>query len=524
MIYIFLHNIMAEGMEDKRFAGHQACHPPSIHSITEITKDLNIEMCDRELRENQEVIAGFCETTFQRLYELKESKLPVKYPRMIGNQPSAEDNPFNAWYWRCDISGAPEGKLLGKTIAIKDNIAVAGIPMMNGSQLLEGYIPDIDATVVTRVLDEGGRILGKAVCENLCFSAGSFSAANGLVRNPFDPSKMSGGSSSGCAVLIRNENVDMAIGGDQGGSIRIPAALCGIVGLKPTFGLVPYTGIGSIEPTIDHTGPMAMTVKDTALLLEVIAGYDDGLDHRQPRDIKIPSYTNGLTGEIEGVRVGLVNEGFDVSEKDVNDLVRKSAERLREKGAVVEDVSIPWHSDGHHLLSGILLSNFSALFEGECSTTQGYHNTHLQLALTRGLNCHPNDNTPIVKNGLVCERYLHNNHYRGYYYSKSQNLRRDLRQAYDDAFKKYDVLIMPTIPKTAAEFPSKNPPLSEYIEKALGMTKNTSPFDVSGHPSLSISVGCLKRLPVGMMITGKMFDEETVLNVAYAFEQLRDNA
>ncbi|XP_028403581.1 uncharacterized protein LOC114526246 [Dendronephthya gigantea] len=510
--------------EDERFAGHRAVHPPSIRSLTEIIKDLKIDMSDEELQEHQDVIARFCETTFQRIYDFPEPKLPVKYPRKTGNQPTVEENPFNAWYWKCDISGAPEGKLLGKTIAIKDNIPVAGIPMMNGSQLLEGYIPDIDATVVTRVLDEGGRILGKAVCENLCYSAGSFTSANGLVRNPLDPSRMAGGSSSGCAVLIANKNVDMAIGGDQGGSIRIPAAACGIVGLKPTFGLVPYTGITSFEPTVDHTGPMAMTVKDTALLLEVIAGYDDGLDHRQPRDIKIPSYTKGLTGEIEGIRVGLVKEGFDISEKDVNDLVRKSAERLSEKGAVVEDVSIPWHLDGPDLLNGISLFNVAALFEGECSATQGYHNTHLQLALTRGLKCHPNDNDPLVKNALVCYRYLRNNYYSGYYYSKCQNLRRDLREAYDDAFKKYDVLIMPTIPKKPSEFPSKNPSLSEYIEKALEVCNNACPFDASGHPSLSINAGFLQGLPVGMMITGKMFDEETVLNVAYAFEQLRDNA
>ncbi|CAB4007577.1 Amidase [Paramuricea clavata] len=307
-------------------------------------------MSVEELKEYQEVIANYCETTFQRIYNLPEPKLPVKYARKIGNKPAAEENRFNAWYWKCDISGAPNGKLHGKTIAMKDNISVAGIPMMNGSQLVEGYIPDIDASVVTRVLDEGGRILGKAVCENLCFSGGSFTAANGLVRNPWDPSRMSGGSSSGCAVLVANKDVDMAIGGDQGGSIRMPAAACGIVGLKPTFGLVPYTGIIGIEPTIDHTGPMAQTVYDTALLLEAIAGYDDGLDHRQPRDLKIPSYTKELSGDIKGLRVGLLKEGFDPSfETDVNDLVRKSAARLSEKDAVVEEVSIPWHLDGRYI-------------------------------------------------------------------------------------------------------------------------------------------------------------------------------
>ncbi|CAB4007576.1 Hypothetical predicted protein [Paramuricea clavata] len=339
---------------DECFSGHQAVHPPSIKCLTKIAKDLKFDMSVEELKEYQEVIANYCETTFQRIYNLPEPKLPVKYARKIGNKPAAEENRFNAWYWKCDISGAPNGKLHGKTIAMKDNISVAGIPMMNGSQLVEGYIPDIDASVVTRVLDEGGRILGKAVCENLCFSGGSFTAANGLVRNPWDPSRMSGGSSSGCAVLVANKDVDMAIGGDQGGSIRMPAAACGIVGLKPTFGLVPYTGIIGIEPTIDHTGPMAQTVYDTALLLEAIAGYDDGLDHRQPRDLKIPSYTKELSGDIKGLRVGLLKEGFDPSfETDVNDLVRKSAARLSEKDAVVEEVSIPWHLDASSRWQGL---------------------------------------------------------------------------------------------------------------------------------------------------------------------------
>ncbi|XP_028403579.1 uncharacterized protein LOC114526244 [Dendronephthya gigantea] len=510
--------------KERGFQGHQVVQSPSNQCLADIAKDLKFDLNDDELKEYQEVIASYCETTFQRLYHLPEPKLPVKYPRMIGKQPSAEENPFNAWYWKCDISGAPEGKLLGKTIAMKDNIPVAGIPMMNGSQLLEGYIPDIDATVVTRVLDEGGRILGKAVCENMCHSGGSFTAANGLVRNPIDPSRMSGGSSSGCAVLVANKDVDMAIGGDQGGSIRMPAAACGIVGLKPTFGLVPYTGIIPTDPTIDHTGPMARTVSDTALLLEAIAGYDGGLDHRQPSDIKTPCYTKELTGDIKGMHVGLLKEGFDTTlEADVNSLVRTSALRLTERGAIIEEVSIPWHLNAKDLHFGICMPRaFMALLEGECSATQGYHNTHLQVAISRGRQCHANDFPPNSKRTLLFNRYLRDNNYDGYYYTKCQNLRRDLRQAYDDAFKKYDVLIMPTIPKTASEFPSKNPSLSEYLKKAYEMNVNTASFNLTGHPSLSINAGFAHGLPVGMMITGKMFDEKTVLNVAYAFEQLRE--
>src|SRR5437762_1727677 len=196
----------------------------------------------------------------------------VKYPRTSGFRPQPSENPFGAWAVQTRIEGARGGKLSGKRIAIKDNVCVAGVPMMNGSSILEGYVPEIDATIVTRLLDAGGTILGKAVCENLCFSGGSHTSATGPVRNPHDPSRSAGGSSSGSAALVAAGEVDLAIGGDQGGSIRMPSCWCGIYGLKPTYGLVPYTGIFPIELTLDHTGPMARTVADIALLLEVIAG------------------------------------------------------------------------------------------------------------------------------------------------------------------------------------------------------------------------------------------------------------
>src|SRR5207249_7877084 len=154
------------------------------------------------------------------------------------------------------------------------------IPMMNGSAVLEGYVPDVDATLVTRILDAGGEIVGKAVCEHLCFSGGSHTSDTGPVLNPHDPKRSAGGSSSGSAALVVARECDMAIGGDQGGSSRIPSSYSGAVGLKPTYGLVPYTGVFPIELTLDHTGPIARTAADCALLLEAIAGAD-GLDPRQ---------------------------------------------------------------------------------------------------------------------------------------------------------------------------------------------------------------------------------------------------
>ena len=173
---------------------------------------------------------------------------------------------------KTSIKGRPGGKLAGRRVALKDNVCLAGVPMMVGAQLLEGYVPDVDATVVERILDAGGEIAGKAVCEYYCVSGGSHTSSTGPVHNPRKRGYTTGGSSSGSAALVAAGDVDMAIGGDQAGSIRIPASHCGIVGLKPTFGLVPYTGIGLLEITLDTCGPMTANVRDNALLLEVIAG------------------------------------------------------------------------------------------------------------------------------------------------------------------------------------------------------------------------------------------------------------
>ena len=186
---------------------------------------------------------------------------PVKYPRTPGYFPDPSENTRNAWYVRTSIKGAPSGPLKGKKIAIKDNVMVAGVPMMNGNSILEGYVPEIDATVVARLLDAGAEIVGKTHCESYCISGGSHTGAKGPVHNPYKMGYSAGGSSSGSGVIVALGEADMAIGGDQGGSIRMPSSWCGIYGMKPTHGLVPYTGIMPIEIYVDHTGPMTATVE-----------------------------------------------------------------------------------------------------------------------------------------------------------------------------------------------------------------------------------------------------------------------
>src|SRR5262249_4727890 len=195
--------------------------------------------------------------------------------------------PRNAWYRRTSIRGAPDGPLAGKRVAVKDNVMVAGVPMMNGASTLEGFVPEFDATIVTRVLHAGGEILGKTHCEYFGLSGGSHPNATGPVHNPHKQGYSSGGSSSGSAVVVALGEADLAIGCDQGGSIRIPASFSGICGMKPTWGLVPYTGIMPIEIYVDHAGPMTATVADNARFLEVLAG-DDGFDPRAKAPVVHP--------------------------------------------------------------------------------------------------------------------------------------------------------------------------------------------------------------------------------------------
>ena len=335
---------------------------PSLDQLADVADRYALHLTEDDLESFQGLMDGML-ASYARLDQLTVPSLPVSYPRTPGYRPQPQDNPLGAWYWRTEVKGAASGPLTGRTVALKDNICLAGVPMMNGSSVLEGYVPDIDATVVSRILDAGGTITGKAVCEHLCASGGSHSSDTGPVHNPYDPSRTTGGSSSGSGALVAAGQVDMALGGDQGGSIRIPSAWCGICGLKPTHGLVPYTGIFPIDITIDHTGPMARSVADVALLLEVIAG-PDGLDPRQQAGLPGQAYQQALSGEIRGLRVGLVQEGFGwdgLSEPDVEDCVTESAQALAGLGAEVSSVSIPWHRDGRHILNAILMEGATAL-------------------------------------------------------------------------------------------------------------------------------------------------------------------
>jgi amidase len=307
-----------------------AVRRPTLEQLRGVAEDLGMHMGDEELKSYDRLMqANYA--AYDAVDAMPDYVPAVKYPRTPGYRPSGEENKYNAWYVKTEIRGAPSGKLAGKKVALKDNVALAGVPMMNGASTLEGYTPDVDATIVTRILDAGGTIIGKTHCEYFCFSGGSHTCAAGAVHNPHRMGYSSGGSSSGSAVVVATGEADMAIGGDQGGSIRIPASFSGIYGMKGTHGLVPYTGVMPIEVTIDHTGPMTRNVRDNALLLEVLAGAD-GLDPRQGTP-KVSNYTEALGGGVKGLRIGVVKEGFGhpSSEPDVDSKVRAGAELFRKR-------------------------------------------------------------------------------------------------------------------------------------------------------------------------------------------------
>jgi amidase len=495
---------------------------PPLDELQRIARSYGLKMSAEDLTSFRGLMDGVL-ASYRRLDQFAEPTLPVKYPRTAGYRPPASENRLNAWYWKCSIKGAPSGSLAGKKIAIKDNVCVAGIPMMNGSAVLEGYVPDVDATIVTRILDAGGEIVGKAVCEHLCFSGGSHTSDTGPVLNPHDPKRSAGGSSSGSAALVVARECDMAIGGDQGGSIRIPSSYSGAVGHKPTYGLVPYTGVFPIELTLDHTGPIARSAADCALLLEAIAGLD-GLDPRQSDALRTESYTKALTGDARGIRIGIVREGFGWpnSEPDVDKMVQESAQRLSGAGAVVTEVSVPLHRDGVHIWNAIAVEGATMLMvSGNSMGTnwKGHYTTSLLDFYARSRRGRANDLSETVKLVVLLGQYMQDN-YHGRYYAKAQNLARVLREAYDEAFRNVDLLAMPTLPLKATPLPAANATREEYVARALEMITNTCPFDVTGHPAITVPAGISSGLPVGMMLVGRHWEDATVLRVADAFQKL----
>src|SRR5262247_4623737 len=409
---------------------------PTVADLRQAAQKLGMNASDAYLNAVEQIITPLA-NAYATLDTTPDDLPAVKYPRGQFYRPSAEENPHGAWYMKTSIKGKPGGKLAGRRVALKDNVCLAGVPMTIGAQLLEGYVPEVDATVVERILDAGGEIAGKAVCEYYCVSGGSHTSATGPVHNPRKPGFSAGGSSSGSAALVAAGEVDMAIGGDQAGSIRIPANHCGIVGLKPTFGLVPYTGIAPLEITIDTCGPMTANVRDNALLLDVIAG-PDGLDSRQ-RDVRRGDYVAACDGGVKGLRIGVLREGFGHpnSEADVDAKVFSAARHFETLGATVEEVSVPMHMLGHPIWAGIRSDSAVITLlqtNGAGLAHEGLYVTSL-LDAARAWRGRADEFADTLKIACLFSQYTLDR-WGGHYYAKAQNLRRRLRRAYDEVLQR----------------------------------------------------------------------------------------
>ncbi|WP_128376531.1 amidase [Streptomyces cavernae] len=492
---------------------------PSRRAVEDLAHDLKLGIAEHDLDFYHAATSGLL-GSWSVVDELYEREVAPKAPERDWSEPA--DNPLGAWYVKTDLRTTESGPLAGRRVAIKDNIAVAGVPMMNGSETVRGFVPKTDATVVTRLLDAGATIAGKSVCEDLCFSGASHTAKTGPIRNPWDTKRTAGGSSSGSAALVAAGEVDLALGGDQGGSIRIPSAFCGVVGHKPTFGLVPYTGGFPIEQTIDHLGPIAPTVADAAAMLTVIAGAD-GLDPRQPTGVTGADYVAAL-GELDrGLRIGVVTEGFDQANSDpgVNAVVRAAIERLTAADHLAEDVSIPWHKHGAAIWDVISVEGATwQMVDGNAYglNWKGAYDPDLMAFYGERWRQNPAAFSETVKLVALGGTYALRHGY-GASYGKARNLESVLAAAYDKVLDQYDVIVMPTLPITASLIPAADASAEEIVTRALDMVANTAPFDVTGHPACTIPAGLSEGLPVGLMVIAKRFSDASVLQAAHAFEQ-----
>jgi amidase len=492
--------------------------PPTPEEIREKAAKHHMSLSDEEVADFAEAIAGTLEG-YERLDEIAPPERDTEYTdRDPGYRPESAADPLNAFVRKCEVTGADSGPLAGYEVGLKDNVAVAGVEMTCGSKMFEGYVPREDATVVTRLLDAGATITGKTNMEDMAFSGSGELSATGPVLNPRDDDYIAGGSSSGSIAAVVNGDVDVAIGGDQGGSVRIPASWSGGVGHKPTHGLVPYTGIAGLGRSFDHTGPMGTSVEDCARVLDAIAGAD-GLDPRQGAT-PTQEYEDALGADPGDVTVGIVMEGFghEESEPSVDETVREALDAFADAGADVTEVSVPMHLDGLPIWNGIAIEGTAATIDadGIGHYGKGHYDTAFMDAFGRSRRANADDYLSTLKLTLVLGQYLADE-YRSHYYAKAQNLGRKLADRYDEALADVDVLAMPTTPQTAHEHREDLSRL-EVIERALSMLHNTAPFDVTGHPALSVPCGTADGLPVGLMFVGERFDDATVLGAGDAFE------
>ena len=413
-------------------------------------------------------------------------------------------------------AGEDPGPLAGVPVALKDNLCTRGVATTCSSRILEGWHPPYDATVVTRLLAAGAIVVGKTNLDEFAMGSSTENSAFGPTRNPHDPGRVPGGSSGGSAAAVAAGFAPLALGSDTGGSIRQPAALCGVVGMKPTYGRVSRYGLVAFASSLDQIGPFAATVADAALLYDVIAGPDtfDSTSVAEPLEATVPAVGRG----VEGLRVGLVREMLegDMSPSpDVAARVREAADALAAAGAKIDEVSVPaavYGLSAYYLIAPAEASSNLARFDGvryglrvEAPTTAEM----MRATRTAGFG-------PEVKRRIMLGTYALSSGYYDAYYGKAQRVRTLILRDFEAAYRDVDVLLGPTSPTTAFELGAKTAdPLTMYLNDVY-----TIPANLSGHPALSVPFGRGDDgLPVGVQLLGPALSEALLLQAAAVLEE-----
>jgi aspartyl-tRNA(Asn)/glutamyl-tRNA(Gln) amidotransferase subunit A len=407
------------------------------------------------------------------------------------------------------------GPLLGIPLAIKDVICTNGVRTTCGSKNLYNFVPPYDATVMERLNAAGIIVLGKTNMDEFAMGSSTEHSAFGITHNPWDLNTIPGGSSGGSAAAVAADECVAALGSDTGGSIRQPAACCGIVGFKPTYGRVSRYGLVAYASSLDQIGPMTKDVRDAALVLNVIAGKDP-LDSTSA-DIAVPDFTQTLGREVKGLRVGIPREYFIAGiDPDVQQAVRTAIKVLAGLGAVGTDVSLPHTEYGvaaYYILAPSEASSNLARYDG---VKYGYRTPQWTNLREMYMRTRDEGFGVEVKRRIMLGTYALSAGYYDAYYKKAQQVRTLIRQDFEQAFRHVDVIVAPTAPTPAFRLGEKTAdPLQMYLSDVF-----TIPVNLAGLPGISLPCGVSSTgLPIGLQIIGKPFDEATVLRVAYAFEQ-----
>ncbi|GCD84269.1 glutamyl-tRNA(Gln) amidotransferase subunit A [Parageobacillus thermoglucosidasius] len=409
------------------------------------------------------------------------------------------------------------GVLFGIPIGIKDNIVTKGLRTTCASKILYNFDPIYDATVMERLNEAGVITVGKLNMDEFAMGSSTENSGFQLTRNPWDLERVPGGSSGGSAAAVAAGEVPFALGSDTGGSIRQPAAFCGVVGLKPTYGRVSRFGLVAFASSLDQIGPITRTVEDNAYLLQVIAGLDP-MDSTSA-NVEVPNYVEALTGDIKGLKIAVPKEylGEGVAE-EVRQSVLDALKVLEKLGATWEEVSLP-HSKyalaTYYLLASSEASANLARFDG---VRYGYRADNAKNLIDMYKQTRSEGFGNEVKRRIMLGTFALSSGYYDAYYKKAQKVRTLIKQDFEKVFEKYDVIVGPTTPTPAFKIGEKtSDPLTMYANDIL-----TIPVNLAGVPGISVPCGFVNGLPVGLQIIGKHFDESTVYRVAHAFEQATD--